>query len=192
MIAVVKYIQQKCKQKPITHEHSSVIWQKITHRSHQSECSSEHAPSTDSLTVVIRNKGESHVFLRKISLKIACKLAIKIETVSCPCNTCFWYARTLVVRNMSLGCASWRISYSQRSSVSKTRIAGARDCFYICRCCDRLQYGVCPLFNTDCHGSSNFAMLFFAVILFVLRVLPFVVNRICRCTLMKWRETVRQ
>jgi len=39
---------------------------------------------TDSLTVVIRNKGESHVFLRKISLKIACKLAIKIETVSCP------------------------------------------------------------------------------------------------------------
>ena len=29
--------------------------------------------------------------LHKISLKIACKLAIKIETVSCPCNTrdCF-------------------------------------------------------------------------------------------------------
>ena len=32
-------------------------------------------------------------FLRKISLKIACKLSIKIETVSCPCNMCFWYAR---------------------------------------------------------------------------------------------------
>jgi len=27
--------------------------------------------------------------LRKISLKIACKLAIKTETVSCPCNTCY-------------------------------------------------------------------------------------------------------
>jgi len=62
-------------------------------------------------------------FLRKISLKIACKLAIKIETVSCPCNTCFWYAVALAVRNTSLGCASWRISYCQRSSISKTRIA---------------------------------------------------------------------
>jgi len=59
-------------------------WKCITrNRSHRSDCSSEYAPSTDSLTVVIRNKVESHVFLRKIWLKIACKLAIKIETVSC-------------------------------------------------------------------------------------------------------------
>jgi len=59
-------------------------------------------PMTDSLTVVIRNKGKSHAFLRKISLKIACILAIKIETVSCPCNTCFWYALALALRNTSL------------------------------------------------------------------------------------------
>jgi len=49
---------------------------------------------TDLLTVVMphygRNKGESRG-LRKISLKIACKLAVKIDTVSCPCHTCFSY-----------------------------------------------------------------------------------------------------
>ena len=105
-------------------------------------------PMTDSLTVVMPhygdNKGESPWFLRKISLKIACKLAIKIETVSCPCNTCFWYALALALKNTSLGCAAPRdvfltidnrinnfVSYSQRSSVSKTRIAW-RDRFYIC------------------------------------------------------------
>ena len=33
--------------------------------------------------------------------------------------------------NTSLGSASWRISYRRRSSVSKTRIAWARDRFYI-------------------------------------------------------------
>jgi len=37
-----------------------------------------------------------------------------IETVSCLCNTS----------------ASWRISHSQRSSVSKARIAWARNRFY--------------------------------------------------------------
>ena len=41
--------------------------------------------------------------LRKISLKIASRSAIKIETVSGPCNTCFLYARALAVRNMSRG-----------------------------------------------------------------------------------------
>ena len=55
-----------------------------------------------------------------------------IETVSCPCNTCSWYARALAVRNTSRGAAEWRISYCQRSSVSKTRIAWTRDRFYIC------------------------------------------------------------
>jgi len=82
--------------------------------------------------VVIRNKGESHVFFwRKISLKIAWKLAIKIETVSWPCNMCFWYALALAVKNTSLGSASWRISYRQHSSLSKTRtgIAWPRDRF---------------------------------------------------------------
>ena len=53
-----------------------------------------------------------------------------IETVSCPCNTCFWYSRALAVRNTSRGAAEWRISYNQRASVSKTRIAWARDRFY--------------------------------------------------------------
>ena len=70
-------------------------------------------------------------FLRKISLKIARRLAIKIEMVSGPCSTCFWYARAPAVRNTSLGSASWRISYRRRSSISKTRIAWARDRFYI-------------------------------------------------------------
>ena len=53
-----------------------------------------------------------------------------IETVSCPCNTCFWYARALAVRNTSRGGAEWRIFYSQRPSISKTRIAWTRDRFY--------------------------------------------------------------
>jgi len=44
--------------------------------------------------------------------------------VSCPCNTCFWYAVVLAVRNTSLGSASWCISYRQHSSVSKTRLHG--------------------------------------------------------------------
>jgi len=52
-----------------------------------------------------------------------------IETVSCPCNTCFWYARALAVRNTSWGAAEWRRSYSRRESLSKTRIAWARDHF---------------------------------------------------------------
>jgi len=43
--------------------------------------------------------------LRKISLTIASRLAIKIETVSGPCNTCFWYALAPAVRNTSLGVA---------------------------------------------------------------------------------------
>jgi len=92
---------------------------------------------TDWLTVnaalrphYVRNK-ESPVFLRKISLKIASRLAIKIETFSGACNTCFWYAVAPAVRNTSLGSASWRISYRRCSSVSKTRIACARDRFYI-------------------------------------------------------------
>ena len=56
--------------------------------------------------------------------------AKNIETASGPCNTCFWYALAPAVRNTSLGSASWRISYHRRSSVSKTRIAWARDRFY--------------------------------------------------------------
>ena len=40
-----------------------------------------------------------------------------IETVSCPCNTCFWYARALAVTNTSRGTVEWRTSYSQHSSV---------------------------------------------------------------------------
>jgi len=55
---------------------------------------------------------------------------INIETVSGPCNTCFWYARAPAVRNTSRGGAEWRISYRRRESVSKTRIAWARDRFY--------------------------------------------------------------
>ena len=35
-----------------------------------------------------------------------------IETVSCPCNTCFWYARALAVRNTSQSGAEWCISYN--------------------------------------------------------------------------------
>ena len=41
------------------------------------------------------------------------------ETVSCPCNTCFWHALVLAVRNTSWGEAEWRISYNQCESVSK-------------------------------------------------------------------------
>jgi len=60
------------------------------------------------------------------------KLAIKIETVSCPCNTCFWYALTLVVRNTSRGAAKWRISYNQRESISKnTYCMGKRLFLYL-------------------------------------------------------------
>jgi len=36
------------------------------------------------------------------------KYSINIETVSCPCNTCFWYAQVLAVRNTSRGTAKWR------------------------------------------------------------------------------------
>jgi len=73
------------------------------------------------------------MFLRKISLKIACRLAIKIETVSGPYNTCFWYALAPAVRNTSY-VTLWCISYRRCSRVSKTRIAWARDRFYICSC----------------------------------------------------------
>jgi len=41
------------------------------------------------------------VYLLKISSTgYNCNVTTKnIETVSCPCNTCFWYARALAVRN---------------------------------------------------------------------------------------------
>jgi len=38
-----------------------------------------------------------------------CIYSINIETVSCPCNTCFWYARALAVRNTSRGLS--RVTY---------------------------------------------------------------------------------
>jgi len=62
MIAVATYIQQKCKQKPITRECSSVIWQKITQNGNALN-------------------GVDPMVFRKILLKIACKLAINIEMV---------------------------------------------------------------------------------------------------------------
>ena len=45
---------------------------------------------------------------------VTCFLEHSVETVSCPCNTCFWYALALAVRNTSRGTAEWRISYCQR------------------------------------------------------------------------------
>ena len=45
------------------------------------------------------------------------KVMTNIETVSGPCNTCFWYARAPAVRNTSRGGAEWRISYRRRDSV---------------------------------------------------------------------------
>ena len=118
VIAVATYIQRKYKQKQITHDRSSVIWQKIIKNVNASKVVdridlTKFKNARTWLTVnaalrpdYVRNT-ESPMFLRKISLQIACRLAIKIET------------------------ASWRISYRQRSSVSKTRIAWARDRFYI-------------------------------------------------------------
>ena len=113
------------------HDRSSVIWQKITDTENVNALKvvdridlTKFKNARTWLNVnaalrpdYVRNK-ESPMFLRKISLKIACRLAIKIETVSGPCNTCFCSA-------------SWRISYRRRSSVSKTRILWARDRFYI-------------------------------------------------------------
>ena len=54
----------------------------------------------------------------------------------------------MFLRKISLkfGSASWRISYRQRSSVSKTRIAWARDRFYI--------------FNDEPWHSGNFYVYF--------------------------------
>ena len=69
--------------------------------------------------------------LHKVSLKIAWKLAIKIETVSCPCNTCFWYAVALVVRNASAPPRDIFLTARARA-YQKTRIAWERDRFYIC------------------------------------------------------------
>ena len=91
--------------------------------------------------------GCSYVSFARTSQVIGCEDhlqndAINIETVSCPCNTCFRYARAPVVRNTSQGEAEWRISHNQCESVSKTRIAWARDRFYICMICTLQQLHV--------------------------------------------------
>ena len=60
MIAVATYIQQKCKQKPITHERSSLIRQQITRNGNALNgvdpiglTEIKNTPMTDSLTVVM-------------------------------------------------------------------------------------------------------------------------------------------
>jgi len=55
--------------------------------------------------------------LKRMQKFLGSGVQINMETVSCPCNTCFWYARALAIRNTSQGGADWRISYSQRVSI---------------------------------------------------------------------------
>ena len=114
----------------------------------------------------VRNKGESHGFC----VKIACKLAIKIETVSCPCNTCFWYARA--------GCKKYvtrlrLVTYFLQPALEcmkNTYCMGKRPflyihykffflscCFLFCTLANKILL-LLLLFDWNCHIATNTAI----------------------------------
>ena len=74
----------------------------------------------------------------KISLKITCKLAIKIETVSCPCNTCFW----ILIRCIAGG----------KKYVTRLRLVT----YFLPPALERIK-------NTYCMGKRPFLYLYYSI-----------------------------